>query len=63
MFTCNFRGELADRQQVLGKFLSRLTKLAEEFNVSALITNQVVSDPGYSHAVRKLIIIIVWVSR
>ena len=40
------RGELADRQMVLGRFLSRLMKLAEEFNVAALISNQVVSDPG-----------------
>lgn len=40
------RGELADRQQQLGQFLSRLTKLAEEFNIAALITNQVVSDPS-----------------
>lgn len=30
----------------LGKFLSMLTKLAEEFGVAVYITNQVVSDPG-----------------
>jgi meiotic recombination protein DMC1 len=42
------RGELAERQQVLGKFLSRLIKLAEEYNVAAVITNQVVADPGAS---------------
>jgi len=40
------RGELADRQQKLGKMLSKLIKLAEEFNVAVFISNQVVSDPG-----------------
>jgi meiotic recombination protein DMC1 len=42
------RGQLADRQQKLGKFLSSLTKMAEEFNVAVVISNQVVSDPGAS---------------
>jgi len=40
------RGELAERQQKLGVYLSKLMKLAEEYNVAVLITNQVVSDPG-----------------
>lgn len=40
------RGELAERQQVLGRFLSRLTKLAEEYNIAVVVTNQVVADPG-----------------
>jgi len=40
------RGQLAERQQQLGKFLSSLRKLAEEFNVAVVITNQVVADPG-----------------
>jgi len=40
------RGQLADRQQKLGQFLSRLQKISEEFNVAVLISNQVVSDPG-----------------
>lgn len=40
------RGELAARQQSLAQMLSRLIKLAEEFNVAIFITNQVVSDPG-----------------
>eukprot|EP01114_Cavostelium_apophysatum_P021174 TRINITY_DN7307_c0_g1_i1.p1 TRINITY_DN7307_c0_g1~~TRINITY_DN7307_c0_g1_i1.p1 ORF type:complete len:353 (-),score=107.01 TRINITY_DN7307_c0_g1_i1:1-1059(-) len=40
------RGELAERQQKLGQMVSRLMKIAEEFNVAVLITNQVVSDPG-----------------
>jgi meiotic recombination protein DMC1 len=40
------RGELAERQQKLGKMLSTLIKIAEEFNVAVYITNQVVADPG-----------------
>lgn len=40
------RGELAERQQKLGKFMASLTKLAEQFNVAVFITNQVMSDPG-----------------
>lgn len=38
--------ELAARQQQLGVMLSRLTKLAEEFNVAVLYSNHVQSDPG-----------------
>jgi meiotic recombination protein DMC1 len=40
------RGELADRQQQLGKFMVKLQKLAEEFNIAVVITNQVMSDPA-----------------
>jgi len=40
------RGELSERQQVLGRTLSRLIKIAEQFNVAVLICNQVMSDPG-----------------
>ena len=40
------RGQLADRQQKLAQFLSRLSKLAAEFNIAVFITNQVVADPG-----------------
>lgn len=40
------RGELSERQQVLGKTLSRLIKISEQFNVAVFITNQVMSDPG-----------------
>lgn len=40
------RGELADRQQKLGKVMSMLTKIAEEFQIAVYITNQVVADPG-----------------
>ncbi|MCJ1246944.1 Meiotic recombination protein dmc1 [Trapelia coarctata] len=42
------RGELADRQQKLNQFLSKLAHVAEEFNVCVLMTNQVQSDPGAS---------------
>ncbi|CAG8704331.1 226_t:CDS:10 [Dentiscutata erythropus] len=45
------RGELAERQQKLNIMLSRLTKIAEEYNVAVYITNQaknysVQADPG-----------------
>mmetsp|Transcript_32798 Transcript_32798/g.57104 ORF Transcript_32798/g.57104 Transcript_32798/m.57104 type:complete len:329 (-) Transcript_32798:925-1911(-) len=40
------RGELSERQQVLSKMLSRLIKIAEQFNVAVFMTNQVMSDPG-----------------
>lgn len=39
----NGRGELAGRQQKLAQMLSRLLKIAEEFNVAAYMTNQVAS--------------------
>jgi meiotic recombination protein DMC1 len=42
------RGELSDRQQKLGLFLNKLTKMAEEFNLVVFMTNQVQSDPGAS---------------
>lgn len=40
------RGELSERQMHLGQFLRQLTRLAEEFGVAVVITNQVVADPG-----------------
>ncbi|KAG0060920.1 Meiotic recombination protein dmc1 [Linnemannia elongata] len=40
------RGELSERQQKLNQMLSRLVKIAEEFNVAVYLTNQVQSDPG-----------------
>lgn len=40
------RGELAERQQVLNRTLSRLIKIAEQFNIAVLYTNHVMSDPG-----------------
>lgn len=40
------RGELADRQQKLAQLLSRLQKIAEEYNVACFVTNQMTADPG-----------------
>ncbi|WVW80667.1 meiotic recombinase Dmc1 [Kwoniella bestiolae CBS 10118] len=40
------RGELSERQQKLNQFLARLQKLAEEFNIAVILTNQVQADPG-----------------
>jgi DNA repair protein RAD51 len=37
------RGELAARQQKLGLFLRRLQRMADEFGVAVVITNQVVA--------------------
>lgn len=34
--------------QKLNQFLGRLQKLAEEFNLAVLLTNQVQADPGVS---------------
>lgn len=44
------RGELSERQQVLGKVLSKIMKLAEQFNVAVYMTNQVMADPGNTMA-------------
>lgn len=40
------RGELSERQQKLGRYMSALVKLAEEFNCAVFVTNQVMSDPS-----------------
>nr|XP_027202162.1 meiotic recombination protein DMC1 homolog B-like [Dermatophagoides pteronyssinus] len=40
------RGELSERQQLLGKTLNRLQKLADQFNIAIVYTNQVMSDPS-----------------
>jgi len=40
------RGELSERQMQMAQFLRQLTRLAEEFGVAVLITNQVTADPG-----------------
>ena len=40
------RGELSQRQQRLGGFMSKLSKLADEFNLAVLCTNKVQRDPG-----------------
>lgn len=42
------RGELAERQQILGRFMAKLQKISEEFNIAVVITNQVMSDPAAS---------------
>lgn len=44
------RGELSERQQVLGRTLSKLHKMAEQFNVAVFMTNQVMADPGMNCA-------------
>eukprot|EP00959_Pyramimonas_sp_CCMP1952_P090577 1896284-Pyramimonas_sp.AAC.4 len=38
------RGELSERQQKVGQMMSKLQKLAEEFNVAVFITNHEVTD-------------------
>ncbi len=40
------RGELGERQQKLNQMLAKLMRVAEEYNVIVLITNQMTSDPG-----------------
>lgn len=42
------RGELGERQQKLNQHLSRLNRIAEDFNIAVFMTNQVQSDPGAS---------------
>ncbi|SCV04333.1 LAMI_0H15280g1_1 [Lachancea mirantina] len=42
------RGELNERQQKLNQHLSRLNRIAEEYNIAVFMTNQVQSDPGAS---------------
>ena len=44
------RGELAERQQRIGKVLAEVKNLAEIFNLAVIITNQVTADPGASAA-------------
>jgi DNA repair protein RAD51 len=39
------RAELSERQTHMGRFLRQLSKLAEEFGVAVVITNQVVANP------------------
>lgn len=39
------RAELSERQMHLAQFLRQLTRLAEEFGVAVLLTNQVVANP------------------
>lgn len=40
------RGELSERQQKLAQFLSRVQKIADEYNVAVFMTNQMTADPG-----------------
>jgi len=40
------RGELAERQQLLGQMLARIRRLSDEFNLAVVLTNVVISDPG-----------------
>ena len=40
------RGQLADRQQKLNKYLHNLMKIAEQQNLAVYVTNQVMSNPG-----------------
>ncbi len=40
------RGQLADRQQKLNKYLHNLMKIAEQFNLGVYVTNQVMSNPA-----------------
>ncbi len=40
------RGQLADRQQKLNRYLHSLIKMAEQHNLAVYITNQVLSNPG-----------------
>ncbi|CAK5280511.1 unnamed protein product [Mycena citricolor] len=41
----NGRGELSSRQNHLGKFLHTLQRLADEFGIAVVVTNQVMSTP------------------
>lgn len=40
------RGQLADRQQRLNRYLHQLQKVAEQHNLAVYVTNQVMSDPA-----------------
>jgi DNA repair protein RadA len=40
------RGQLADRQQKLNKYLHNLMKIAEQFNLAIYVTNQVMANPA-----------------
>ncbi|EGD72724.1 DMC1 protein [Salpingoeca rosetta] len=40
------RGELAERQQMLNQVLAAIKRLAEEWNLAVVLTNQMCSDPG-----------------
>jgi DNA repair protein RAD51 len=45
------RGELSERQQMLAQFLRQLDRLAQEYGIAVVLTNQVVANPdGMSFA-------------
>ncbi|KAG8952014.1 recombinase rad51 [Tulasnella sp. 424] len=46
----NGRGELSARQGHLGKFLRTLLRLADEFGIAVVVTNQVMSSPDAAAA-------------
>mgnify|MGYP001616433714 FL=1 len=40
------RGQLADRQQKLNKYIHNLMRIAEQFNLAIYVTNQVMANPA-----------------
>ena len=40
------RGQLADRQQKLNKYLHNLMRMAEQYNLAVYVTNQVMANPA-----------------
>lgn len=40
------RGQLADRQQKLNRYLHNLMRIAEQHNLAVFVTNQVMANPG-----------------
>jgi DNA repair protein RadA len=40
------RGQLADRQQKLNRYMHNLMKLAEQYNLAVYVTNQVMANPA-----------------
>ncbi|GAI95339.1 unnamed protein product, partial [marine sediment metagenome] len=40
------RGQLADRQQKLNRYIHNLMKLAETYNLAVYVTNQVMANPA-----------------
>jgi DNA repair protein RadA len=40
------RGQLADRQQKLNRYLHTLMRLAEQYNIAIFVTNQVMANPA-----------------
>jgi Rad51 protein len=48
--TCTGRGELSARQMHLARFLRSLLRLADEYGVAVVITNQVVAQVRYDFA-------------